>query len=135
MADLTRALISAILAFSTLLATAALWRHPLALIVLVFAVGVGIFLLRPTRPSLVVYAVGFVFGPTAEVLGIHTGAWSYSSSDFLGIPIWLPFVWGNAALFIQNTSEVATRVLSPGDRHDAVARLPSRPLEDDRQRV
>jgi uncharacterized membrane protein YoaT (DUF817 family) len=126
MADSTRALISAILAFSTLLVTAALWRHPVALIVLVFAVGLGIFRLRPTRPSLVVYAVGFVFGPTAEVLGIHAGAWSYSTNDLLGIPIWLPFVWGNAALFIQNTGEVATSVLSPRRRHDGV---------DDRQRV
>jgi hypothetical protein len=135
MADSTRALISAILAFSTLLATAALWRHPLALIALVLAVGLGIFLLRPTRPSLVVYAVGFVFGPTAEILGIHAGAWRYSTGDFLGIPIWLPFVWGNAALFIQNAAEVATSVLSPGRHDGAVPPVPSRRREDDRQRV
>ncbi len=135
MADSTRALISAILAFSTLLATAALWRHPLALVVLAFGVGLGIFLLRPTRPSLVVYAVGFVFGPTAEALGIHAGAWRYSAGDFLGIPIWLPFVWGNAALFIQNTGEVATSVLSPGRRRDTMPPVPSERSEDDRQPV
>src|SRR5213595_129582 len=125
MADSTRALISAILAFSTLLVTAALWRHPVALIVLVLAVGVAIFLLRPTRPSLVVYAVGFIFGPSAEALGIHAGAWRYSSVDFLGIPIWLPFVWGNAALFIQNAGDVATSALSPGRRGRASERVPS----------
>jgi hypothetical protein len=134
MADSTRALISAILAFSTLLATAALWRHPAALIVLVLAVGLGIFCLRPTRASVVVYAVGFVFGPTAEALGIHAGAWSYSSSDFLGIPIWLPFVWGNAALFIQNTADVASSALSTGRRRTEPPRLPQ-PAEDGRQRV
>lgn len=133
MADSTRALISAILAFSTLLATAALWRHPLALIVLVLSVGLGIFLLRPTRPSLIVYAVGFVFGPTAEVLGIHAGAWRYSTGDFLGIPVWLPFVWGNAALFIQNTGEVATSLFSPNRRREAGPRDPSEQREDDRQ--
>ena len=135
MSDSVRALISAILAFSTLLVTAALWRYPLALIVLVSAVGIGIFFLRPARSSLVVYAVGFAFGPTAEVLGIHTGAWRYSSPDFLGIPIWLPFVWGNAALFIQNTGDVATRVLSPGRRRGEVQPLPPEPSEADRQRV
>jgi hypothetical protein len=133
MADSTRALISAILAFSTLLATAALWRHPLALIVLVLSVGLGIFLLRPTRPSLIVYAVGFVFGPTAEVLGIHAGAWRYSTGDFLGIPVWLPFVWGNAALFIQNTGEVATSLFSPSRRREAVPRDTPEQREDDRQ--
>lgn len=130
-----RALLSAILAFSTLLATAALWHHPVALIVLVFAVGLGIFLLRPTRASLVVYAVGFIFGPTAEVLGIHAGAWRYSSPDFLGIPVWLPFVWGNAALFILNAGEVATGVLSPGRRQSRHPEPPPIPTEDDRQRV
>jgi uncharacterized membrane protein YoaT (DUF817 family) len=135
MADSARALISAILAFSTLLVTAALWRHPVALVVLVFAVGVAIFLLRPTRPSLVVYAVGFIFGPSAEALGIHAGAWSYSSTNLLGIPIWLPFVWGNAALFIQNAGDVATNVLSSRRRGDTARRLPSRPSEPDRERV
>jgi hypothetical protein len=133
MADSTRALISAILAFSTLLATAALWRHPLALIVLVLSVGLGIFLLRPTRPSLIVYAVGFVFGPTAEVLGIHAGAWRYSTGDFLGIPVWFPFVWGNAALFIQNTGEVATSLFSPNRRREALPRDPSEQREDEHQ--
>ncbi|TMM16172.1 MAG: hypothetical protein E6G01_08720 [Actinobacteria bacterium] len=135
MADSTRALISAILAFSTLLVTAALWRHPVALIVLVLAVGVAIFLLRPTRASLVVYAVGFIFGPSAEALGIHAGAWRYASNDFLGIPVWLPFVWGNAALFIQNTGDVASSVLSAGRRRRQGRRLPLEPTEADRERV
>lgn len=129
MADSMRALISAVLAFSTLLATAALWRHPLGLVALVFAVGLAIFMLRPTRASLVVYAVGFLFGPTAEILGIHAGAWSYSNTDFLGIPIWLPFVWGNAALFIQNTGDVATSVLSSGRRRAEGRRPASEPRE------
>jgi uncharacterized membrane protein YoaT (DUF817 family) len=128
-------LISAILAFSTLLVTAALWRHPVALVVLVLAVGVAIFLLRPTRASLVVYAVGFIFGPSAEVLGIHAGAWSYSSTDFLGIPIWLPFVWGNAALFIQNTGDVANSVLSSGRRRRDSRHLPSERRQAERERV
>jgi hypothetical protein len=135
MADRTRALISAILAFSTLLATAAFWRSPWALVALVFTVGLAIWMMRPTRASLVVYAVGFVFGPSAEVLGIHAGAWRYSSNDFLGIPIWLPFVWGNAALFIQNTADVASSVLSTRRRHDGPRRLPPEQSEADRQRV
>jgi hypothetical protein len=134
MAERTRALISAILAFSTLLATAALWRNPVALVVLVLAVGLAIFMLRPTRASLVVYAVGFVFGPSAEVLGIHAGAWRYSSTDFLGIPIWLPFVWGNAALFIQNTADVASSVLSTGRRSAGSRRLSPEQRQADRQR-
>jgi uncharacterized membrane protein YoaT (DUF817 family) len=133
MTDRTRALVGATLAFSTLLATAALWRYPAALIVLVLAVGLGIFCLRPTRASVVVYAAGFIFGPTAEAFGIHAGAWRYSSSNFLGIPIWLPFVWGNAALFIQNTADVASSVFPTGRRRTESQRPPPERSEADRQ--
>jgi hypothetical protein len=118
-----------------MLVTAALWRHPVVLVVLVFAVGVAIFLLRPTRASLAVYAVGFIFGPSAEALGIHAGAWRYSSVDFLGIPIWLPFVWGNAALFIQNAADVATNVLSSGRRRHDSRQLPPEQREPERESV
>jgi hypothetical protein len=134
MGDSAKALLSAVLAFSTLLVTAALWRHPLGLIVLVFLVGCAIFLLRPTVSSLVVYAVGFAFGPLAEILGIHAGAWRYSAPDFLGIPIWLPFVWGNAALFILNAGEVATTALQSG-RLRGPSGSTRAPADAERQRV
>jgi uncharacterized membrane protein YoaT (DUF817 family) len=134
MGDSAKALLSAILAFSTLLVTAALWRHPVGLIALVFLVGCAIFLLRPTISSLVVYAVGFVFGPIAEILGIHAGAWRYSAPDVLGIPVWLPFVWGNAALFILNAGDVATTALQPGRLRGPSGRA-REPADAERQRV
>jgi hypothetical protein len=34
------------------------------------------------------------------MIAIYFGAWNYSHPDFLGIPYWLPFVWGNASLYI-----------------------------------
>jgi len=49
--------------------------------------------------------------------------------------VWLPFVWGNAALFIQNTGDVASSVLSAGRRRRQGRRLPLEPTEADRERV
>lgn len=64
-----------------------------------------------SKRSLVVYLVGFIFGPIAESVTIHAGAWQYAQPDFLGIPIWLPFLWANAALFAVNTERLAHFVL------------------------
>ena len=46
-------------------------------------------------------------------MSITTGAWAYDSPQLLGIPIWLPFVWGNAGLFILNMAELWKSLLAP----------------------
>jgi Protein of unknown function (DUF2878) len=109
-----KAAINATLALATLLLTSVLWRYPVALTALLIAAGVAIYALRPSRTSACIYVVGFVFGPLAEGLSIQTGAWEYASPSVLGIPVWLPFVWGNAALFIQNTADIG-KVIFAGD--------------------
>ena len=106
MSDKRKAALNMVLAAATLLLTAALWRHPLALIALVVLTGAAIFALRPSRHAVAVYITAFVFGPIAEILAIGTGAWEYATPTVLGIPLWLPFVWGNAGLFLHNTSEL-----------------------------
>jgi hypothetical protein len=113
-----KAAINATLALATLLLTSVLWRYPVALTALLIAAGVAIYALRPSRTSACIYVVGFVFGPLAEGLSIQTGAWEYASPSVLGIPVWLPFVWGNAALFIQNTADIGKVIF---------ARDPARP--------
>jgi hypothetical protein len=122
-----KAAVNATLALATLLLTSVLWRYPVALTVLLIVAGAAIYALRPSRTSACVYAVGFFFGPLAEGLAIQTGAWEYASPSVLGIPVWLPFVWGNAALFIQNTADIgkaifADRPSRPARRHTPSSR-------------
>lgn len=127
MSDSRKALINSALALTTLLLTSVLWHYPLVLTLLLVLTGAAIYALRPSRTSAWVYATGFVFGPLAEGLAIQTGAWKYASPSFLGIPLWLPFVWGIAALFIQNTADIGKAIFargsarSPGSAPDVVA--------------
>jgi hypothetical protein len=107
-----KALINAALALGTLLLTSVLWRTPVALTALLIVTGVAIYALRPSRTSAFVYLIGFLFGPLAEGVSIRTGAWEYASPTFLGIPLWLPFVWGIAALFIQNTADLGKAIFA-----------------------
>ena len=112
MSDTRKALINAALALTTLLLTSVLWRTPLLLTALLIVTGIAIYALRPSRTSAWVYVVGFVFGPLAEGVSIRTGAWEYASPTFLGIPLWLPFVWGIAALFIENTADIGKAIFA-----------------------
>jgi uncharacterized membrane protein YoaT (DUF817 family) len=47
------------------------------------------------------FFAGFIFGPLSEAFCIHFGAWQYSNPFIIGIPMYLPFVWGGCALFIK----------------------------------
>jgi uncharacterized membrane protein YoaT (DUF817 family) len=113
MPDHVKFVLNAALALATLFLTAVLWRYPVALIALLVVTAVAIFRIRPNATSVVVYATAFVFGPAAEAMSISTGAWQYDSNHLLGIPVWLPFVWGNAGLFILNMAELWKSILAP----------------------
>jgi hypothetical protein len=113
MPDHVKFVLNAALALATLFLTSVLWRYPLALIVLLLVTAAAIFRIRPNATGVVVYATAFVFGPLAEAASITTGAWQYDSSNFHGIPVWLPFVWGNAGLFILNMAELWKSLLAP----------------------
>ena len=42
-----------------------------------------------------------MLGALCESLCIYFGVWEYAVHSFLNIPLWLPFLWGNAALFFR----------------------------------
>jgi hypothetical protein len=137
MPEYGKVLLNIALALATLLLTAVLWRNPLFLTALLILTGAAIFVIRPSRSSVIAYATGFVFGPVAEALAIHTGAWTYATSTVLGLPLWLPFLWGNAALFIQNSAELSkalfTKESSRARASEPIALDPRSPMEAQRR--
>ncbi len=54
-----------------------------------------------------------IVGSISEIAGVSFGAWTYNNPSFLGIPIWLPLIWGMAALclrrFVVGLKEVINR--------------------------
>ncbi len=50
-----------------------------------------------------------IAGATAEIIAIAGGAWTYSYPFILGIPIWLPFLWGSAGLAIIGIYQLLSR--------------------------
>ena len=53
------------------------------------------------KDAIVYYVLAAVSGPLVEIVCIYFGIWSYTLPQFLGIPIWLPLVWGLFGLFLK----------------------------------
>jgi len=81
-----------------------LWRNPVILALCYILISLFMLYRWHTKSDLIFYFAAFVLGPIGEFVATHFGAWKYSKPTFL-IPIWLPFLWGIALLFMKKFSE------------------------------
>ncbi len=81
-----------------------LWRKPPILTISYVTISIIMLTKWHERSDLIFYFVAFGLGPIGEVFAVYLGAWQYSKPFYL-IPIWLPFLWGIAALFVKKMSE------------------------------
>jgi hypothetical protein len=84
-----------------------LWDRPMVLTLCFVAMSVLVLWRWHTRSDLFIYGVGFVLGPGAEAVAIHFGAWAYAK-PWLLVPLWLPPVWGIAAVVMRRLAETLT---------------------------
>lgn len=56
------------------------------------------------------FIVGAIVGPIGEIIAIYFGVWQYANPSFLGIPMWLPFVWGLAIVLIKRIAEIFVKI-------------------------
>jgi len=54
--------------------------------------------------TLCIFISTAIWGPVSEIIAIYFGAWQYPFVNVFNIPLWLFFVWGNAGVFIYQTS-------------------------------
>ena len=93
--------ISTILALAILLATSFFWNQSLIVAVILIVLSILMFLVEPKGGNAILYFFGFIFGPVSEAIAIHFGAWNYTFPLIVGIPIWLPLVWGIADFILS----------------------------------
>ncbi|MFZ3077247.1 MAG: hypothetical protein WA139_02230 [Candidatus Aenigmatarchaeota archaeon] len=97
-------LYSCTFALISLLSVAFFWKFPLMTAGMLAIVSVLMLLIRKSREDILLYAICGVSGALAEYTAIALGAWTYAFPNIAGIPYWLPFLWGIAALFVKNMS-------------------------------
>jgi hypothetical protein len=82
-----------------------LWHYQEILALCYLIISVYMLYRWHTKSDVIFYSIAFVFGPAGEVVAVSFRAWEYSKPLYV-IPIWLPFLWGIAALFIKKLSEI-----------------------------
>ena len=55
---------------------------------------------------------GAVIGPAAEIICVYFGVWQYSNPSFLGIPMWLPLIWGLGTILIKRIAETIEKTVA-----------------------
>lgn len=97
-------LYACVLALATLIPVFLLWKNTLLLLIILVAVSSLMLSLEFNKVTILLFFTGFVFGPLSEAVAIYAGAWNYAYPNVFGFPLWLPFVWGNAALFFRRVA-------------------------------
>lgn len=98
--------ITCLLAVSSLFSVARLWQHGGWLLGVLLAIAAAMLLLRRSWHEFRTFAFCSLAGAAAEMVAIHGGAWTYGAPDGMGIPIWLPVLWGIAGVFVVRVHEI-----------------------------
>lgn len=82
----------------------AFFRHQIFLsIILLSITSIAILLIDGNKRTTILFIIVFFLGPIAESFAIYHNAWTYDLVNYkFNFPIYLAFVWGNAAIFIRN---------------------------------
>lgn len=86
------------------------WKNNIltAMLLLILYITANRFLHK--KHDIVFYISGGILGPTAEIVCIRYGAWSYANPTYFGIPIWLPLAWGFASVMLVRISETFVKI-------------------------
>ncbi len=84
----------------SLISVAFLWEHNLALSLILVILAIIMLLTKRSTKELKTFIICALSGAIAESLAVMMGAWSYTNPDIVGIPMWLPILWGIAAIFM-----------------------------------
>jgi len=95
---------SIVLALITLFSVSLFWTNQIILTTIIVVISVIMLLIWRDKEDVYLYIIVAVSGAIAEAIAIGFGVWTYTLPDFIGIPIWLPFVWGMAGLFVKKIS-------------------------------
>jgi zinc transporter ZupT len=88
---------------SSLILVSLLWRYNIVLSFILLGLGISIIFFMNPRRDWILFTTAGISGAIAEAIGIKFGAWTYTNPTYV-IPIWLPILWGVAALFIKKLS-------------------------------
>jgi len=79
------------------------WSRPALLTALLLTVATVMLFARRSLNDVLLFVSCGGLGALAEACAVRSGAYVYTLPIALGIPLWLPVIWGIAALFVKET--------------------------------
>ena len=90
------------MALFILMAVSLLWSKPYVLALVLIFISTIKLIISKSKEALILFLVVGFSGALAEAIAIFFGTWMYAKLQLFGIPIWLPVLWGLAAITIRN---------------------------------
>ena len=81
------AILTSLIAITTLLSVAFLWKHTLILVITLTSLAILMLLMKKSNQKLKTFIFCVFAGAIAESFAITFGAWTYENSNILNIPI------------------------------------------------
>jgi len=92
------------------------FKNTIFLSFILFSLSLFCFALLYNIKDAVSYIVAAIIGSLGEIVAVYRGAWIYTKSDFLNIPIWLPLAWGITVVEVRRVSELLIDVFKKTDK-------------------
>lgn len=93
-------ILTGLIAMSSLLSVAFLWKDNLILTIVLIVLAILMLLMNRSKQELKTFIFCAFFGAMAEAFAIIFGTWTYGNPSLIGIPIWLIVLWGIASIFM-----------------------------------
>ena len=62
-----------------------------------------------SKRMMLMFLIVAISGFVAEAVVVTNGAWTYASPHVLGLPIWLPIIWGSVGVVAAHLSDKLTK--------------------------
>ena len=94
-----------ILSITAVLSVIFLWQNNIGTFTILTILWILAMFLWHKKIDIITFIVGAIIGPIVEVSCIAMGVWSYANPSFIGIPLWLPILWGLATVLTRRIAE------------------------------
>ncbi len=81
------------------------WKNTIATACIIIAIYLVRAYFWKKKGDVALYITGFILGTAAELFGTSMGVWQYAQTDFLNVPLWLPFAWGVALVLMYRIAQ------------------------------
>jgi len=103
-----KSLLMSISAFTTLAVVILFYKYTFLCLLLMIAVSGFMVFIDSNKKTFKFFILVGLSGALAESVAIYFGAWQYQNDFIIGVPLYLPFVWGNAGIFIKYVANKIT---------------------------